>query len=78
MTSTIVIGIIFLNNTYPNSIETPLEFYKNVYNEDISDFLNKQSKSLINNNSGEIKIPTYIYITVAIIILVIIILIFVL
>ena len=70
--------VIFLNKTYPNSQETPAEFYRNVYNEDINDVLKKEGKALLTNDkkSSNVGITPFIYISVSIIILVIIILIF--
>jgi hypothetical protein len=53
-------NVIYLNKIYPNSKQTPKEFYKNVYNENIDD----ENK---NNN-----IPFYVYILFIIIILLII------
>ena len=67
--------VIFLNKTYPNSQETPAEFYRNVYNEDINDVLKKEGKALLTNDKKS-SIPPFLYISVSIIILVIIILIF--
>jgi len=65
--------VIFINKLYPNSDQTPTEFYKNVYNENIDDILKKNVKINNNNNFNPI-----LYISVGIIILIIIILIFVL
>jgi hypothetical protein len=69
--------IIFLNKTYPGSVETPDEFYKNIYNEDINDVLKKQGKALfISDNKDLKKKSTFIYIGVLFIILIIILIFF--